>query len=120
MNCWELMKCARERGGAKAKDFGACPAYPNYGKCCAQIAGTLCGGNVTGSFAVRLGNCKKCRFYRSTHYRHSNETHTIRIGATNQANRHSPSHIMQGRDLPLLWSSLLCKSPFRFLPDPQN
>ena len=25
-NCWEFMKCGRERGGAKEQELGVCPA----------------------------------------------------------------------------------------------
>jgi hypothetical protein len=32
------------------------------------MAGTLCGGEIQGSFARKFGNCRKCRFYKSRHY----------------------------------------------------
>jgi HD-GYP domain-containing protein (c-di-GMP phosphodiesterase class II) len=68
MNCWEFMKCGRELGGTKAKEFGVCPAYPDHGRHCARVVGTLCNGEVQGSFARKFGNCRKCPFYRSKHY----------------------------------------------------
>jgi methyl-accepting chemotaxis protein len=68
MNCWEFKKCGRESNGAKAKELGVCPAYPNRGTSCASIAGTLCGGKVQGSFAMKLANCLQCDFYKSTNY----------------------------------------------------
>ncbi len=68
MNCWEFKKCGREANGSKAKEFGVCPAYPNYGTQCASIAGTLCGGKVQGAFATKIGNCMKCDFYKSPSY----------------------------------------------------
>jgi len=68
MNCWEFKKCGREAGGAKEKELGACPAYPDNGKNCARIAGTLCGGKVQGTFASKLSNCMDCEFYKSQHY----------------------------------------------------
>lgn len=68
MNCWEFKKCGREKGGVNEKELGRCPAYPDHGKCCARIAGTLCGGKVQGSFAMKLANCMKCEFYQSNHY----------------------------------------------------
>ena len=68
MNCWEFKKCGREKGGAKAKELGVCPAYPDHGKHCAQVAGTLCGGQVQGTFAMKLLNCMKCEFYQSANY----------------------------------------------------
>jgi hypothetical protein len=68
MNCWEFKKCGREGGGVKSIELGTCPAYPDYGQQCARVAGTLCGGEVQGTFALKLGNCQKCEFYTSGHY----------------------------------------------------
>ena len=68
MNCWEFKKCGREAGGARARELGVCPAYPNHGRCCARIAGTLCGGKVQGSFAMKVATCMKCEFYLSPNY----------------------------------------------------
>ena len=68
MNCWEFKGCGREAGGAKAKELGVCPAYPSHGTHCARIAGTLCGGKVQGSFAMKLVNCMQCDFYKSPDY----------------------------------------------------
>ena len=68
LNCWEFKKCGREDGGVNAVELGVCPAYPDNGRLCARIAGTLCGGTVQGTFAQKLGNCMQCDFYRSSHY----------------------------------------------------
>lgn len=68
MNCWEFMKCGREKEGAKAHDLGVCPSFPDFGKNCARVSGTLCGGQVQGIFAIKLANCMKCEFYNSAHY----------------------------------------------------
>jgi len=68
MNCWEFKKCGREKGGSKVAEFGVCPAYPNNGTSCAKIAGTLCGGQVQGSFAQKVSNCMQCDFYKSDSY----------------------------------------------------
>lgn len=68
MNCWEFKNCGREKGGSNENQFGFCPAYPSYGKHCARIAGTMCEGEVQGSFATKLANCLKCDFYQSNHY----------------------------------------------------
>jgi hypothetical protein len=65
MNCWEFKKCGREAGGAKAKDLGVCPAWPKDGNRCARVAGTLCGGKVQGTFAMKVVNCMACDFYQS-------------------------------------------------------
>ena len=68
MNCWEFKKCGREKGGAKAEILGVCPAYPNNGTSCAIVAGTLCGGEVQGTFAQKFVNCMKCDYYKSPYY----------------------------------------------------
>ncbi len=68
MDCWEFMKCGREKGGIKEKEFGCCPAYPDNGKECARIAGTFCGGEIQGVFAVKLADCLACGFYNSENY----------------------------------------------------
>jgi hypothetical protein len=75
LNCWEFKKCGREPGGAKAVEFGVCPASmevrthgtnsgQNGGRAYWALTGTLCGGQVQGSFAMKLGNCIECEFYR--------------------------------------------------------
>lgn len=63
MKCWEYKGCGREEGGVKAVELGVCPAYPNGGDNCWMVAGTLCGGQVQGTFAEKMGNCRKCEFY---------------------------------------------------------
>ncbi|MEW6536455.1 MAG: two-CW domain-containing protein [Candidatus Auribacterota bacterium] len=68
MNCWEFKKCGREKGGAKEKELGVCPVYPDHGKHCARVKGTLCGGEIQGGFSSKLSNCMQCTFYHSTHY----------------------------------------------------
>jgi methyl-accepting chemotaxis protein len=66
--CWEFKQCGREAGGAKAAELGVCPAYPDHGHDCAVIAGTLCGGQVQGSFAQKLKTCRQCEFYQTQHF----------------------------------------------------
>lgn len=68
MNCWEYMKCGREKGGTRASELGVCPAYPDGGNRCAFVAGTLCGDRVTGSFAEKISNCMECPYFYSAHY----------------------------------------------------
>lgn len=73
-NCWEFKKCGREPGGAKAKELGVCPAAvdtkhdglhggKNAGRACWFIAGTLCAGEVQGTFAKKYRDCAVCDFY---------------------------------------------------------
>ncbi|MBU0988017.1 MAG: hypothetical protein KKH68_12280 [Proteobacteria bacterium] len=68
LNCWEFMKCGYEKDGYNAKKHGVCPAFPDYGKSCARVVGTLCGGKVQGTFADKIKRCKRCKFYNSLHY----------------------------------------------------
>lgn len=62
IKCWEFHKCGVEKAEGAA-DM-RCPAYPNYGRICWAIAGTFCGKRVSGAIAQKLGNCKKCEFYK--------------------------------------------------------
>ena len=74
-NCWQVKRCGREPGGLKTAELGVCPAAVatvlngtnngcNGGRACWAIAGTLCGGKVQGSYAMKLANCMQCEFYR--------------------------------------------------------
>ena len=83
MNCWEFKKCGRENGGVNARELGECPAIPEHGKHCARVAGTMCGGEVQGSFATKLHNCMKCDFYKSPHYDKSYNGTAFNNGARN-------------------------------------
>ena len=71
MNCWEFMKCGREPGGSKVFTLGICQAFPDDGKQCARIAGTLCGGEVQGTYAMKIFDCAECDFYKSKYYQHN-------------------------------------------------
>jgi len=75
LNCWEVMKCGREPGGKNVAELGICPAPTetradgtnngkNGGRACWAIAGTFCRGIVQGTFAKKLGDCQKCKFYK--------------------------------------------------------
>lgn len=66
MNCWEYKNCGRD----KTKD---CPAFPLNGKTCWLSAGTLCGGQIQGTFAQKIGNCSRCDFYQATNGKHMKE-----------------------------------------------
>jgi hypothetical protein len=75
-NCWEFVNCGREEGGANAEALGVCPACTstdvnganrgkNGGRICWAVTGTLCGGEVQGEFAAKIGNCTSCDFYKA-------------------------------------------------------
>ena len=71
-NCWDVMECGRGPGGTTGD---VCPAAMtavlngvhggiNGGRACWVIAGTLCNGAVSGTFAKKMENCLVCPFYR--------------------------------------------------------
>lgn len=73
-NCWEFMKCGRELGGEREGELGACPASTYMplegvhegiasGRACWVVAGTMCSGDVSGTLAMKLGDCRICAFY---------------------------------------------------------
>jgi len=75
LNCWEHLKCGREPGGAKADEFGPCPAATdescdginhgkNAGRLCWAMPATLCTGHVEGGFAEKIERCRNCSFFR--------------------------------------------------------
>jgi len=78
-NCWEVKQCGRVPGGSKVADMGVCPAYPNDGTNCWNVAGTFCGGKVQGSAAQKRGGCLNCEFYKAEKGRHtvSSASHVI-------------------------------------------
>ena len=63
-NCWEFKKCGRESQGPNAEELGVCQAYlenkldgvhggMNAGRSCWVVAGTMCGGNLQGTYAQK-------------------------------------------------------------------
>ncbi len=74
LNCWEFKKCGREPNGTNVHNLGICIAATddrldgvhggsNGGRACWVIAGTLCKGEVQGTFAQKFSNCEVCDFY---------------------------------------------------------
>jgi hypothetical protein len=54
-NCWEVMKCGSPE---------SCPAYPDQGKICFSVVGTLCRGEQQGGYIDKIEKCKNlCKFY---------------------------------------------------------
>ena len=73
-NCWQHKRCGRELGGLKSGALGVCPASlevrldathqgKNGGRACWIVAGSLCGGELQGTFAQKFQSCKDCDFY---------------------------------------------------------
>ncbi|MFA6147057.1 MAG: ATP-binding protein [bacterium] len=59
--CWEIMMCGVEKSRIAAE---RCPAYPNYGRICWSVAGTLSETKVHCPAAEKIGDCRKCTFYQ--------------------------------------------------------
>jgi len=54
-NCWEIMGCS---------DRSNCPAYPDQGRACYSVAGTLCRGEKQGTYLEKIKACQSvCKFY---------------------------------------------------------
>jgi len=75
-NCWEVLDCGCEPGGANADDRGICPAAAersldgsndgtNAGRACWVVQNTLCRGAVQGKFGEKTEDCMECEFYHS-------------------------------------------------------
>jgi len=75
LNCWEFKKCGKQSGKGSKNDPVVCPVTEekrldgthggtNAGRACWVVAGTLCGGQVQGTFAKKYANCDKCDFYQ--------------------------------------------------------
>lgn len=74
-NCWEAKECGREPGGVQSASTGVCPAAlesrldgvhngRNAGRACWVVAGTMCGGTIAGTYAMKYDTCAKCEFYQ--------------------------------------------------------
>lgn len=75
LNCWEYKKCGRQPQGPHVRDLGLCPASvetaldeahegTNAGRACWVVSGTLCRGELQGTFAQKYKNCEACDFYQ--------------------------------------------------------
>ncbi len=53
--CWEAMKCLK---------YAECPAYPDRGFECWNVAGTLCRGERQGTYNEKINACRnECSYY---------------------------------------------------------
>jgi hypothetical protein len=75
VNCWEFKRCGRQPEGSHCHDLGVCPATTtehldrlhggtNGGRACWFIVGTLCDGDVQGTYAKKYKSCVYCDFYK--------------------------------------------------------
>ncbi len=74
-NCWEYMKCGRQPEGDEVTELGICSAATdtsydginfgkNAGRFCWAVAGTICDGQVQGTFAEKRISCINCDFFK--------------------------------------------------------
>ena len=64
LNCWEIKKCERQKGGKKVNKLGECIASKEgMGHSCWAVAGTLCGGKIQGTTAQKIGYCTTCEVH---------------------------------------------------------
>ena len=79
LNCWEVKKCGRQPKGENADELGICSAATetrthginngiNGGRACWAVGGTLCGGEVQGTFTSKLASCLQCDFYSKVRF----------------------------------------------------
>jgi rubrerythrin len=75
-NCWEFKRCGRQPAGIYEHGLGVCPVTlerrldgihdgVSAGRACWVVAGTMCCGEIQGTFAQKFGDCRKCDFYGS-------------------------------------------------------
>ena len=89
-NCWEILNCGRENGGPKVAEFGECTASKEgLGHSCWAIAGTLCGGEIQGTFAQKEANCMGCDVYKLYHRQLGSEGKRIPIEFPVEQNKYN-------------------------------
>ncbi len=80
---WGRKDSRQEPGGEKEAEPGVCLVVTdprlkglhggkNAGRACWALAGTLCGGEVQGTYAAKEENCLKCDFYKEVKDRAGN------------------------------------------------
>jgi hypothetical protein len=63
ITCWEYKKCGRQREGERAHELGVCPAALAPDTYCWLVAGTMCSGEIEGTFALKYEDCIICDYY---------------------------------------------------------
>lgn len=53
--CWKIKKCG----------YKDCPSYEKADVPCWHIAGTMCKGEIQGSYAKKIASCMQCEVYKS-------------------------------------------------------
>ena len=64
LNCWEINKCERQKGGKQVSDLGECiTSKQKMGHSCWAVAGTLSGDKIQCTAAKEIGYCTSCEVY---------------------------------------------------------
>ena len=90
-NCWDFKKCGRESGGPHVHDLGECSAATakeadgmnhgvNGGRICWAVSGTLCGGEVQGTFAEKQATCITCEVFSTVRKEEGPEFRMLTLG----------------------------------------
>lgn len=111
-NCWEHKTCGRQPGGENTQELGICPVAKhtkahginhgiNGGRACWAIEGTLCGGEVQGTFAQKMGNCMDCDFYSQVRQEEGTDYKGSREIIKEMNGSHKTSHTAIQTDTPI-------------------
>ena len=64
LNCWEIKKCERQKGGKKVNELGECIASKEVMvHSCWSVDGTLCGGKIQGTTVQKIVYCTSCEVH---------------------------------------------------------
>ncbi len=88
--CWDFKDCGRIPGGEKSAELGVCPAATdtsysgvnsgeNGGRFCWVVTGTLCGGEVQGTYAQKELNCLSCEFMKIVKAEEGANFHLLKV-----------------------------------------
>lgn len=63
-NCWEILKCIKEDCPVRSeKRLNGIHEGVNAGRACWVVAGTRCKGEISGTFAQKMADCRECQVY---------------------------------------------------------
>ena len=64
LNCWEIKKCERQKGGKKVNGLSECIASKaRMGHSCWAVVGSLCGSEIRCPLAQKIRYCTSCEVY---------------------------------------------------------
>jgi len=64
-NCWEILGCDKKECAARSeRRLNGIHDGLNAGRSCWVVAGTRCRGEISGTFAHKIADCKECKVYQ--------------------------------------------------------